>query len=134
MDADTLPDAARKLLDLLPDRPAPAPPIPRRRFALATIGSLTIDSLTEIGTVTELGVETAKGGVASLAGRGRMRLTDLMSNIRDAGPSALLIVSVVNFLVGAILAFVGAVQLRNSRLTSTSPAWSASQWCARCRR
>nr|WP_220791625.1 ABC transporter permease [Gluconacetobacter dulcium] len=113
MDADTLPDAAHKLLDLLPDRPAPAPPIPRRRFApLATIGSLTIDSLTEIGTVTELGVETAKGGVASLTGRGRMRLTDLMSNIRDAGPSALLIVSVVNFLVGAILAFVGAVQLR----------------------
>ena len=33
-------------------------------------------------------------------------------NIRDAGPSALIIVSVVNFLIGAILAFVGAVQLR----------------------
>ena len=29
-----------------------------------------------------------------------------------AGPSALIIVSVVNFLIGAILAFVGAVQLR----------------------
>jgi phospholipid/cholesterol/gamma-HCH transport system permease protein len=32
--------------------------------------------------------------------------------MRDAGPSALIIVSVVNFLIGAILAFVGAVQLR----------------------
>ncbi|MBB2168992.1 ABC transporter permease [Gluconacetobacter aggeris] len=113
MRAETLPDAARKLLDLLPDRPAPAPPLPRRRYApLAAIGTVTIDSLTEIGTVTELGIETARGGVASVTGRGRMRLTDLMSNIRDAGPSALLIVSVVNFLVGAILAFVGAVQLR----------------------
>ena len=41
-----------------------------------------------------------------------MRAIDLLANIRDAGPSALVIVSVVNFLIGAILAFVGAVQLR----------------------
>ena len=44
--------------------------------------------------------------------RARMRPVDLLANISDAGPSALVIVSVVNFLVGAILAFVGAVQLR----------------------
>ena len=41
-----------------------------------------------------------------------MRSVDLMSNIGAAGPSALVIVGVVNFLIGAILAFVGAVQLR----------------------
>jgi len=41
-----------------------------------------------------------------------MRGVDLMANLRDAGPAALLIVSVVNVLIGAILAFVGAVQLR----------------------
>ena len=41
-----------------------------------------------------------------------MRWVDVLANIRDAGPSALIIVSVVNFLIGAILAFVGAVQLR----------------------
>jgi phospholipid/cholesterol/gamma-HCH transport system permease protein len=41
-----------------------------------------------------------------------MRAVDLLGNVRDAGPSALIIVSVVNFLIGAILAFVGAVQLR----------------------
>ncbi|WP_342630280.1 ABC transporter permease [Nguyenibacter vanlangensis] len=111
--ADTLPDSARKLLDLLPES-APAPAAPHRRaFAPVTaLGGRTLDGLTEIGTMTELGVEAARGGLAALAGRGRMRMTDLMDNIRDAGPSALLIVSVVNFLVGAILAFVGAVQLR----------------------
>ncbi|ACI51011.1 protein of unknown function DUF140 [Gluconacetobacter diazotrophicus PA1 5] len=110
---DTLPDSARKLLDLLPEAPPP-PPTPRpRTFAPVTaLGAFTIESLTEIGTVTELGVETARGGLEAVTGRGRMRSIDLMSNIRDAGPSALLIVSVVNFLVGAILAFVGAVQLR----------------------
>jgi phospholipid/cholesterol/gamma-HCH transport system permease protein len=37
---------------------------------------------------------------------------DLLADLRDAGPSALMIVSVVNFLLGAILAFVGAAQLR----------------------
>ena len=48
----------------------------------------------------------------ALVGRARMRPVDLLANIRDAGPSALLIISVVNFLLGAILAFVGAVQLQ----------------------
>jgi len=38
-----------------------------------------------------------------------MRGVDLLANLRDAGPAALLI---VNVLIGAILAFVGAVQLR----------------------
>jgi phospholipid/cholesterol/gamma-HCH transport system permease protein len=47
-----------------------------------------------------------------LLGRARIRSVDLLGNLRDAGPSALLIVSVVNFLIGAILAFVGAAQLR----------------------
>jgi phospholipid/cholesterol/gamma-HCH transport system permease protein len=44
--------------------------------------------------------------------RTRMRLIDLLTNIREAGPEALTIVTIVNFLIGAILAFVGAVQLR----------------------
>jgi phospholipid/cholesterol/gamma-HCH transport system permease protein len=41
-----------------------------------------------------------------------LRPVDLFSNTRSAGPSSLTIVSVVNFLVGAILVFVGAGQLR----------------------
>lgn len=40
-----------------------------------------------------------------------MRTVDLMSDLNAAGPAALLIVGVVNFLVGAILAFVGSVEL-----------------------
>jgi phospholipid/cholesterol/gamma-HCH transport system permease protein len=55
---------------------------------------------------------TAAGGALALTGRARMRAVDLLGNLRDAGPSALAIVSTVNFLIGAILAFVGAVQLR----------------------
>ncbi|WP_428672844.1 MlaE family ABC transporter permease [Reyranella sp.] len=68
--------------------------------------------LAEVGALAELLAVTTKGGVRALAAQARMRAVDLLANIRGAGPQALAIVGVVNFLVGAILAFVGAVQLR----------------------
>lgn len=113
VDTAQLPDFARTLLGLLPDRLAEPPPPPRRRFApLFWLGDNTIGLLTEIGILSTLLAVTARGGVLALTGRARMRAVDLLGNISDAGPSALVIVSVVNFLIGAILAFVGAVQLR----------------------
>lgn len=48
---------------------------------------------------------------AALAGRWRFRLKDLSRIGADAGARAVPIITVVNVLVGAILAFVGAVQL-----------------------
>lgn len=113
IDTSTLPDSTRKLLGLLPDRRTDLQPPPRRRFRpLRWLGGETIVLLTEIGTLTGLLTATATGGTLALTGRARMRGVDLLANIRDAGPSALIIVSTVNFLIGAILAFVGAVQLR----------------------
>jgi phospholipid/cholesterol/gamma-HCH transport system permease protein len=44
-------------------------------------------------------------------GRARVRTGDYSALVRAAGAGALGIVAVVNFLVGAILAFIGAVQL-----------------------
>jgi phospholipid/cholesterol/gamma-HCH transport system permease protein len=113
IDTTTLPASARKLLGLLPDHLAAPQPPPRRRFRpLNWIGGQTIGLLTETGILSTLLVTTAQGGAHALTGRARMRAVDLFANIKDAGPSALLIVSTVNFLIGAILAFVGAVQLR----------------------
>jgi phospholipid/cholesterol/gamma-HCH transport system permease protein len=113
VDTTQLPASARTLLGLLPDRLAEPPPPPRRRFApLFWIGDHTIGLLTEVGILSTLLANTARGGIRALAGRARMRAVDLLGNVSDAGPSALIIVSVVNFLIGAILAFVGAVQLR----------------------
>src|SRR5262249_58015566 len=57
-------------------------------------------------------------GEASLAlaraavGRARFRRVDLLLNIQEAGASALGIVSLISFLIGLILAFVGSIQLR----------------------
>ncbi len=113
VDTTPLPESARTLLGLLPDSLAEPPAMPHRRFApLHWIGGHAVGLLTELGVLSILLAATARGGVRALAGRARMRAVDLLGNVRDAGPSALLIVSVVNFLIGAILAFVGAVQLR----------------------
>jgi phospholipid/cholesterol/gamma-HCH transport system permease protein len=113
VDATGLPASARKLLGLLPDRLAEPKPAPRRGFRpLDWLGGRTVGLLTEVGVLSSLLAITAGAGVLALTGRARMRAVDLFANIRDAGPSALIIVSVVNFLIGAILAFVGAVQLR----------------------
>ncbi len=112
LDGDTLPDSARKLLGLLSDAPADPATVRRGGFRpLYWMGGQAIGFLAELGILSQLTVTTAKGGALMLFGRARMRRVDLMANIRDAGPSALPIVSVVNFLIGTILAFVGAVQL-----------------------
>jgi phospholipid/cholesterol/gamma-HCH transport system permease protein len=113
LDTGGLPPSASKLLDLLPDRLAAATAAQAGGFRpLNWIGGQTVGLLNELGVVSTLFVSTASGGVRALLGHARMRATDLSGDIRDAGPSALIIVSVVNFLTGAILAFVGAVQLR----------------------
>lgn len=113
LDASGLPDAARKLLGLLPDRQTLPAVAARRRFLpVSWLGGSAIGVLDEAGAVSIHFGSVITGGLLSLRGRARMRASDLLDNVRDAGPSALLIVSVVNFLVGAILAFVGAVQLR----------------------
>jgi phospholipid/cholesterol/gamma-HCH transport system permease protein len=113
VDLSTLPESARTLLGLLPDRLADGPPAPRRGFRpLFWLGGRTIALFEEAGVLSALLAGTARGGMRALVGRARMRGVDLLGNVRDAGPSALIIVSVVNFLIGAILAFVGAVQLR----------------------
>ena len=112
-DTKGLPDSTRKLLGLLPDRVAPPSPAPGHHFRpLSWFGGRIIGVLTETGILAALLAAVTGGGVRAMAGRARMRGVDLLADVRDAGPAALIIVSVVNFLLGAILAFVGAVQLR----------------------
>jgi phospholipid/cholesterol/gamma-HCH transport system permease protein len=45
-------------------------------------------------------------------GRAIFQRSDLSSLIQDSGPNALVIVGIINLLMGVILAFMGAVQLR----------------------
>jgi len=62
------------------------------------------------GAATLVGAAALRGG-AAIAFRAQMRASDVFQLVLEAGASALGIVAIVNGLVGAILAFVGAVQL-----------------------
>ncbi|HTH97798.1 MAG TPA: ABC transporter permease [Stellaceae bacterium] len=113
MDSAGLPASARKLLSLLPPRLQTTAPAPRPRFRpLYWLGGKTLDQCSELGLLSTMLVSFAGGCLRALRGHARIRAADLAANTRDAGPSALMIVTVVNFLIGAILAFVGAVQLK----------------------
>lgn len=47
-----------------------------------------------------------------LIGKSRMRWSDVMIQVQECGPNALAIISLIGLLMGMILAFVGAVQLK----------------------
>ncbi len=106
-----LPDAAKGLLALIAEKAEPPAPAARisltRQIGVATI-AIGQEALAVAATIGETVQRAAGLGV----GRLRMRRVDLVTCAYDAGVSALPIVTVVNVLVGGILAFVGAVQLR----------------------
>lgn len=112
-DPSALPHSARKLLDLLPAEPGRKTTRAQHRVRpFAWLGRETIQSLSALGgSVAVLG-DTATGALRLALGRARTRGADFLADLNEAGPRALLIVGTVNFLVGAILAFVGATELR----------------------
>lgn len=113
LDEKSLPASAQRLLALLPDKPPEVTPRPQNKERLLSrMGGKCLNSLTEVGTMASLAVDVARGAARAMHGKSAMRLKDLLVDIWNAGPSALLIVSIVNFLVGSILAFVGLIELR----------------------
>ncbi|MFT9016084.1 MAG: ABC transporter permease, partial [Acetobacter sp.] len=108
-----LPAPAQRLLALLPPNPAQSThPERRSPNILERTGGATLTGLEETGILSEMAVQSTRGALLALRGKGFMRPKDLLTDIWNAGPSALLIVGVVNFLLGAILAFVGLIELR----------------------
>ncbi|HEV2055930.1 MAG TPA: ABC transporter permease [Methylomirabilota bacterium] len=112
-DRTGLPEGVRKLLDLaaaVPERDtkrggAEQPLLARVGSAAAGAGDGAREMVTFVG---EASLALARAAV----GRARFRRVDLVLNIQEAGVSALGIVSLISFLIGLILAFVGAIQLR----------------------
>jgi phospholipid/cholesterol/gamma-HCH transport system permease protein len=107
-----IPIAARRLLALLQDQPAAPAAQPRRPMFVERLGLLVMAQWCEVVAVTALvGGQLLQTG-AALLGRARMRRVDFLGCLYDAGIAALPMVALVNVLVGAILAFVGAIELR----------------------
>jgi phospholipid/cholesterol/gamma-HCH transport system permease protein len=112
MDTTGLPLAATRLLTLTADSPPPAAGRRAKLNIFGRAGLAAIDSLTELLAVTGLVGETLLSGGRAARGRVLMRGDDVLTCLHEAGAAALPITTVVNLLTGAIVAFVGAVQLR----------------------
>jgi phospholipid/cholesterol/gamma-HCH transport system permease protein len=114
LDPGNLPEGARRLLML-------ATATPERQGARRT--AARPDFLTLVGTES-LAIWRSGGEMLGFIGeaiqsfgrlaarRARFRLSDLTEIIFECGAAALPIITLISFLVGLILAFVGAVQLQ----------------------
>ncbi len=113
-DVTALPPGIRRLLALaaaVPEkqgaRGSTTPPrfLARAGTAALVAGDAARDILRFVG-------EATLALLRLVTGRARYRTADVLLHVQQAGAEALPIVSLISFLVGAILAFVGAVQLQ----------------------
>lgn len=109
-----LPDGVRRLLALaaaVPER-KDARQGGRRPSWLARLGNAAMAAAGRTrATLAFLG-EVCLASLKLVRGAARFRVTDLFVHLQECGAAALGIVTLISFLVGVILAYVGAVQLR----------------------
>jgi phospholipid/cholesterol/gamma-HCH transport system permease protein len=111
-DPSGLPAATRRLLALLPTEVEVPAPAPRRIGIFERVGTWTLDRWSDGAAIVALLGEALLRVGAALRGRVRARAGDFLGFIHAAGVDALPMVALVNILVGAIVAFVGGIQLR----------------------
>ncbi len=111
-DLSGLPEPARQLLALASVQVAPKAPPAAREQLLDWTGRRAIAYWSEVVEVAKLVGDTMLRAWPALRGRGGLRRVDVVDSAWEAGIAAVPIVTVVNVLVGGILAFVGAAQLR----------------------
>jgi phospholipid/cholesterol/gamma-HCH transport system permease protein len=114
VDEAGLPEGVRRLLDLssaVPEKKDARKEAGRQPF-LVMVGEKTMAFVQSahdmLGFIGEASVAFGK----LLIGKARFRRSDLTLTIQQCGVQALPIVSLISLLVGLILAFVGAVQLK----------------------
>ncbi len=113
VDSDGLPDGAKRLLHLaaaVPEMKDAGKKVKRTTF-FALVGEEFIGAVASTGEMVRFIGEATIALGAFLRGKASYRRSDLMMIIQECGAQALPIVSLISFLVGLILAFVGAVQL-----------------------
>jgi len=109
-----LPPGAQRLLSLA--SAAPEWKNDREEDAKASILEQLGDAAVSFGrahsAITTFIGETCLAVWRFLTGKARFRKTDLFLTMEECGAQALPIVSLISFLVGLILAFIGAIQLK----------------------
>jgi len=112
IDGIGLPVAAQRLLALIPDNESAPPKTQQHNNVVERVGDATLLLFAGIASITAFVGDVTLRSLAGIRGKARMRRVDAMRCIYDAGIAALPMVALVNILVGGILAFVGAVELR----------------------
>ena len=113
VDQSGLPQGAQRLLTLAAAAPARSSSDKSgdQESLLHQIGQTTLDLWYGAPRTLHFIGDSAIALFNTLRGRARFRRTDLGLLLQDAGPQALPIVSLLSFLVGLILAYMGAAQL-----------------------
>ena len=114
LNSDDLPEGARRLLRLasaVPERKGAKKEM-KKEFFLSFLGGKVIEVY---GSASEM-ITFIGGATVALAkflvGKATFRRSDLSLLLQECGAQALPIVSLISLLVGLILAFVGAIQLK----------------------
>jgi phospholipid/cholesterol/gamma-HCH transport system permease protein len=112
-DQEGLPDGVKGLLKLavaVPEK-KDARKVAARDPYLIRVGTMAIESGKAAGEMIGFMGEAFIALAKMFVGKARFRRSDLTLFIQQSGADALPIVSLISFLVGLILAFVGAIQL-----------------------
>ena len=114
LDPGNLPEGARRLLKLataVPERQGARRSEKRPDF-LTLVGTESQTLWRSAGEMLKFLGEAMQSLARLFVGRARFRRVDLVDVIYECGAAALPIVTLISFLVGLILAFVGAIQLQ----------------------
>jgi phospholipid/cholesterol/gamma-HCH transport system permease protein len=114
IDLAGLPVGAQKLLYLataVPERQGARRTAGRDSF-LVRVGKETMSVFKSAGEMSAFLGEACIAFSRLLRGKARFRLVDLAVIVQECGANALPIVTLISILIGLILAFVGAIQLR----------------------
>lgn len=114
LDLSSLPSGARTLLDLAAaPSPSGAPPPPAAPPSfLARVGLAAHASFRHLGESLRFADDLVRSFGRFFTGRARFRREDFWALLHDCGPAALPILSLLAFLIGVILSFLGSVQLK----------------------
>jgi phospholipid/cholesterol/gamma-HCH transport system permease protein len=113
VDRSGLPAGVERLIGLVaavPETATAPPPPPPSSVARVGLGVLRAgeSARTSLGFLGEATLALAR----LVVGRAQLRGLDLLGVVQEAGPQALPIVTLISFLIGLILAFTSALQLR----------------------
>lgn len=113
-DSSGLPQGAQQLLALAAAVPEKkdARKIESKTPFLVVVGNDTVELFHSIGKMLEFIGEATLALLRLCHGQARFRRSDMLMTMESCGGQALPIVSLISFLVGLILAFVGAIQLQ----------------------